>query len=138
MTTDIMPELLTRTEAMQLLRVSPSWLYDAAKDGWIPSIRPGGADGPVRFVRCSSSSTSRLRGRGGSPEAPPLTRCAARRDPPRRGAGRRQHRQQRAVVARSVREETGAPPASSGRLPPPAGRVLSRACASKDAIRPAV
>jgi len=45
------PELLTATEAMQLLRVSRTWLYEAASDGRIPSIRLGGAGGPVRFVR---------------------------------------------------------------------------------------
>lgn len=45
------PELLTATEAMELLRVSRTWLYDAAKDGRIPSIRLGGPGGPVRFVR---------------------------------------------------------------------------------------
>ena len=45
------PELLTASEAMELLRVSRTWLYDAAKDGRIPSIRLGGPGGPVRFVR---------------------------------------------------------------------------------------
>jgi excisionase family DNA binding protein len=44
------PELLTPTEAQHLLRVSRSWLYGAAKDGRIPSIRLGGPDGPLRFV----------------------------------------------------------------------------------------
>jgi excisionase family DNA binding protein len=33
-----------------MLGVSRSWLYDAAKDGRVPSIRLGGPDGPVRFV----------------------------------------------------------------------------------------
>jgi excisionase family DNA binding protein len=45
------PELLTPAEAMRLLRVSRSWLYEAARDGRIPSIRVGGQDGPVRFVK---------------------------------------------------------------------------------------
>ena len=45
------PELLTPTEAQHLLRVSRSWLYGAAKDGRIPSIRLGGPDGPLRFVK---------------------------------------------------------------------------------------
>ena len=44
-------QLLTPGEAMALLRVSRSWLYAAAKDGRIPSVRLGGADGPLRFVR---------------------------------------------------------------------------------------
>jgi excisionase family DNA binding protein len=55
MSTDAAPlstlELLTPAEAMRLLRVSRSWLYDAAKDGRIPAIRLGGAGGPVRFVK---------------------------------------------------------------------------------------
>ena len=44
-------ELLTPSEAMALLRVSRSWLYAAAKDGRLPSIRLGGPDGPLRFVK---------------------------------------------------------------------------------------
>lgn len=34
---------------MQRLGVSRSWLYQAAKDGRIPSVRLGGPDGPLRF-----------------------------------------------------------------------------------------
>ena len=49
--THALPELLTPTEAKQLLRDSRSWLYEAAKDGRIPAIRLGGSDGPVRFIR---------------------------------------------------------------------------------------
>lgn len=45
------PELMTPAEAMRMLRVSRTWLYDAAKDGRLPAIRLGGPDGPVRFVR---------------------------------------------------------------------------------------
>jgi excisionase family DNA binding protein len=44
-------ELLTPTEAQRLLRVSRSWLYGAARDGRLPSIRLGGASGPLRFVK---------------------------------------------------------------------------------------
>jgi len=55
MSTDALPhaglELLTPAEAMRLLRVSRTWLYDATKDGRIPAIRLGGPDGPVRFVK---------------------------------------------------------------------------------------
>jgi excisionase family DNA binding protein len=45
------PEILTPAEATQLLRVSRTWLYQAAQDGRIPAIRLGGPAGPVRFVR---------------------------------------------------------------------------------------
>ncbi len=44
-------ELLTAAEAQRLLRVSSSWVYLAAKDGRIPSVRLGGPGGPLRFVR---------------------------------------------------------------------------------------
>jgi excisionase family DNA binding protein len=42
--------LMRPSELMQRLGVSRSWLYQAAKDGRIPSVRLGGPDGPVRFV----------------------------------------------------------------------------------------
>jgi excisionase family DNA binding protein len=43
--------LLTATQAMKLLNVSRTWLYAAARDGRIPSIRLGATtDGPLRFV----------------------------------------------------------------------------------------
>jgi hypothetical protein len=32
------------------LRVSRSWVYEAAKEGRIPSVRLGGPDGPLRFL----------------------------------------------------------------------------------------
>jgi excisionase family DNA binding protein len=51
--TDRIPgfRLLTATQAMKLLNVSRTWLYAAARDGRIPSIRLGAtADGPLRFV----------------------------------------------------------------------------------------
>jgi excisionase family DNA binding protein len=44
-------QLLTVAEACQLLNVSSSWVYSASKDGRIPSLRVGGPDGPLRFVR---------------------------------------------------------------------------------------
>jgi excisionase family DNA binding protein len=34
-----------------MLGVSSQWLYKAAADGRIPSVRLGGPDGPLRFVR---------------------------------------------------------------------------------------
>jgi excisionase family DNA binding protein len=44
------PALLKPTEVARRLGVSRTWLYAAAKDGRIPSIRIGGPDGPLRFV----------------------------------------------------------------------------------------
>jgi excisionase family DNA binding protein len=41
--------LLRPAEVIEMLGVSRSWLYDAAKSGRIPCVRLGGADGPVRF-----------------------------------------------------------------------------------------
>jgi excisionase family DNA binding protein len=41
--------LLRPSELMRRLGVSRSWLYPAAKDGRIPSVRLGGPDGPLRF-----------------------------------------------------------------------------------------
>jgi excisionase family DNA binding protein len=34
---------------MELLNCSRTWLYRAAQEGRIPSIRLGGDDGPLRF-----------------------------------------------------------------------------------------
>jgi excisionase family DNA binding protein len=42
--------LLKPSEVAARLGVSRAWLYDAAKDGRIPSIRIGGSNGPLRFV----------------------------------------------------------------------------------------
>jgi excisionase family DNA binding protein len=41
--------LLRPAEVIEMLGVSRSWLYDAAKSGRIPCVRLGGAEGPVRF-----------------------------------------------------------------------------------------
>jgi excisionase family DNA binding protein len=41
--------LLRPSELMRRLGVSRSWLYQAAKDGRIPSVRLGGPEGPLRF-----------------------------------------------------------------------------------------
>jgi excisionase family DNA binding protein len=43
-------DLLRPTEVVRLLRVSRSWVYEAAKVGRIPSVRLGGPDGPLRFL----------------------------------------------------------------------------------------
>jgi excisionase family DNA binding protein len=40
---------LKPAELVDMLGVSRSWLYDAAKEGRIPCVRLGGDDGPVRF-----------------------------------------------------------------------------------------
>jgi excisionase family DNA binding protein len=42
-------DLLKPSEVATRLRVSRTWLYDAAKHGRIPSIRIGGEEGPLRF-----------------------------------------------------------------------------------------
>ena len=44
-------QLLKPEEVRQLLNVSRSWLYDAAKAGRVPCIRLGGPGGPLRFER---------------------------------------------------------------------------------------
>jgi excisionase family DNA binding protein len=43
--------LLKPAEVCRLLAVSRTWVYAAASDGRIPSIRLGGPEGPLRFVR---------------------------------------------------------------------------------------
>jgi excisionase family DNA binding protein len=43
-------DLLKPSQVARLLGVSRSWLYQAAKDGRVPSLRLGGSDGPLRFV----------------------------------------------------------------------------------------
>lgn len=44
-------DLLTVGEVAELLRVSDSWIYLAIQDERIPSLRIGGPDGPIRFLR---------------------------------------------------------------------------------------
>jgi excisionase family DNA binding protein len=43
--------LLTASDVCEQLHVSRPWLYRAAREGRIPSVRLGGDDGPVRFVQ---------------------------------------------------------------------------------------
>jgi excisionase family DNA binding protein len=43
-------DLLKPTEVAARLRVSRSWVYEAAQNGRIPSVRLGGPDGPLRFL----------------------------------------------------------------------------------------
>ena len=79
-----MTDLLKPGEVARRLQVSRTWLYAAAKSGRIPSVRLGGADGPVRFVEedveGGSSAPERRGARGravprryGGPAAPPST-----------------------------------------------------------------
>lgn len=44
-------DLMKPAEVASLLKVSRTWVYDAAADGRLPSIRLGQPDGPLRFVR---------------------------------------------------------------------------------------
>lgn len=44
-------EILKPNDVAEWLAVSRAWVYEAAKTGRIPSIRMGGEDGPLRFVR---------------------------------------------------------------------------------------
>jgi len=43
-------DLLKPAEVAARLGVSRTWLYAAAREGRIPSIRIGGSEGPLRFV----------------------------------------------------------------------------------------
>jgi excisionase family DNA binding protein len=43
--------LLTVSQVCEQLSVSRPWVYRAARDGKIPSVRLGGDDGPLRFVQ---------------------------------------------------------------------------------------
>lgn len=43
-------DLLKPADVARRLKVSRSWVYDAAADRRLPSIRLGAPDGPLRFV----------------------------------------------------------------------------------------
>ena len=47
---DVSETLLRPSEVVAQLGVSRTWLYDAAKDGRIPSVRLGAPEGPLRFL----------------------------------------------------------------------------------------
>jgi excisionase family DNA binding protein len=51
MTTVVEDGLLKPADVCRLLAVSRTWVYAAASEGRIPSIRLGGPEGPLRFVR---------------------------------------------------------------------------------------
>jgi excisionase family DNA binding protein len=44
-----MTPLLKPSDVQTLLNVSRRWVYQAAQDGRLPSIRLGSPDGPLRF-----------------------------------------------------------------------------------------
>jgi hypothetical protein len=44
-------QLLRPAEVQRILKVSKTWLYDAAKEQRIASVRLGGPNGPLRFER---------------------------------------------------------------------------------------
>lgn len=73
-------DLLRPAEVAQMLGVSRSWLYGAAKDGRIPCVRLGGSDGPLRFVErdlLEWLERARARWRPGESSATTLRRAAA-------------------------------------------------------------
>jgi excisionase family DNA binding protein len=43
-------DLLKPADVARRLQVSRSWVYAAAEDGRLPSLRLGGPAGPLRFV----------------------------------------------------------------------------------------
>lgn len=43
--------LMKPAEVCRMLAVSRTWVYAAAAEGCIPSVRLGGSDGPLRFIR---------------------------------------------------------------------------------------
>jgi excisionase family DNA binding protein len=57
--------LLRPAEVVRILKVSKTWLYDAAKKGRIPSLRLGGPDGPLRFERAAIEALIRQSRVGG-------------------------------------------------------------------------
>jgi excisionase family DNA binding protein len=81
--TNLDSDLLTPTELAQQLRVSRSWVYEAAKAGRIPCVRLGGPDGPVRFVRSDVDAWLELARQGWLPgeSAMRTTRRTARAVP---------------------------------------------------------
>jgi excisionase family DNA binding protein len=65
--------LLRPTEVAHRLKVSRTWVYDAAKSGRLPCLRLGGAEGPLRFDHSEIErflNNSRLRVNGSGPDRP--------------------------------------------------------------------
>ncbi len=76
-------DLLKPTEVAQRLGVSRSWLYAAAADGRVPSVRLGGPDGPLRFVAADLEAwidETRVAWRPVDAPASVLRRAAGRRE----------------------------------------------------------
>lgn len=73
--------LLTAAEVCEQLSVSRPWLYRAAREGRIPSVRLGGEDGPLRFVQADLDAwleRSRAAWRPGQSSAATLARAQDR------------------------------------------------------------
>ena len=73
-------DLLRPAEVAQMLGVSRSWLYGAAKDGRIPCVRLCGSNGPLRFVEgdlLEWLERARASWRPGDSSAATLRRAAA-------------------------------------------------------------
>jgi excisionase family DNA binding protein len=47
--------LIKPTALAAQLGVSRTWIYDAARDGRIPSVRIGGPEGPLRLSRANKN-----------------------------------------------------------------------------------
>ena len=125
-------ELLTPGEAMALLRVSRSWLCAAANDGRLPSIRLGGPDGPLCFVKgdlVAQTERARAAWRPGRQRGADV---AARRAA-RRGSSPRAPRRPARPAARSTRARwrTAAPSSTCATAPPTASQSRSAAFASR-------
>ncbi|UTI66906.1 helix-turn-helix domain-containing protein [Paraconexibacter antarcticus] len=70
-------DLLTVSEVAELLRVSDSWIYLAIQDQRIPSLRIGGSDGPIRFLRSELTADIRSCRVGPHPPRRPNPGCPA-------------------------------------------------------------
>ncbi|HEX8101117.1 MAG TPA: helix-turn-helix domain-containing protein [Solirubrobacteraceae bacterium] len=66
-------DLLRPSDVARQLGVPRSWLHAAAKDGRIPSIRLGGAEGPLRFVKADLDAWLEEARRGWTPAETPRT-----------------------------------------------------------------
>ncbi|MGN6869603.1 MAG: helix-turn-helix domain-containing protein [Solirubrobacteraceae bacterium] len=79
--------LLKPNDLARRLAVSRAWVYEAAKSGRIPSVRIGGADGPLRFVPedierwLTEARAGWLPGSGEGGERSPGTSAGASRTP---------------------------------------------------------
>jgi excisionase family DNA binding protein len=64
-------QLMKAPDVARMLNVSRAWVYRAAERGLIPSVRLGGDDGPLRFVRADLEAWVENARRGGGARAPP-------------------------------------------------------------------